>query len=118
METIEKKLGRNALAVKCSFGGGDSRCLGIVYNNPRFKAKSGHNWMVPLLQGAFPIFPNDATLTQKKQLISEFIEREKDRKSVKTCKEILKRMLMDFLNENFVLQNFTKYIPHRANQWW
>ena len=66
LETVEKEMGRNALAVECSFGGGKSGCLGTVYNNTRFKAKAGHDWIVP----AF---------------ISEFIECEKDRKTVKIC---------------------------------
>ena len=39
-------------------------------------------------------FPNAATLAQKKQLISEFIEHEKDRKVVKTCEEFFKGQLI------------------------
>ena len=46
--------------------------------------------MMPPSQGAFPTFPNAATLVQKKQLISEFIERE--------------RMLIKSINENFILE--------------
>ena len=65
MEKVEKELGRNALAVKCSFGGEKSGCLGTVYNNTRLKAKSGHDWIVPPSQGAFPTFPNGATLGQR-----------------------------------------------------
>ena len=62
LETVEKELGRNSLAVKCSFGGGKSGCLGTVYNNTRFRANSGHDWIVPPSQGGFPTFPNDAML--------------------------------------------------------
>ena len=63
-EKVEKELGCNALAVKCSFGGGNSGCLGAVYNNTRFKTKSGHDWTVPPSQGALPIFLNGATVAQ------------------------------------------------------
>ena len=60
--------------------------------------------MMPPSQGAFPTFPNAATLVQKKQLISEFIEREKDYKVAKTCEELIKRMLIKSINENFILE--------------
>ena len=53
METAEKELGRNALAVKFSFGGGNLGCLGTVYKNTRIKAKPGHDWIMPLSQGGF-----------------------------------------------------------------
>ena len=75
METGEKELGHKALSVKYSFGGGNSGCLGTVCSNTRFKAKSDHDWIVSLSQGAFPIFPNGATVRQKKKLISDFIKR-------------------------------------------
>ena len=94
LETVEKEMGRNSIAVKCSFGGGKMGCLGTVYNNTRFRAKSGHDWIVPASRGAFPTFPNGATLAQKKQLISEFIECKKDRKTAKICEELLKGQLM------------------------
>ena len=83
MEKVEKELSDNALAIKYSFGGGKSGCRGTVYNNTRFKAKSGHGWIVsqsPTVQHS----------CKETQLNSEFIERKKDRKAVKTCKEILK----------------------------
>ena len=64
METVEKEMGRNALAVECSFGGGKSGCLGTVYNNTRFKAKAGHDWVVPASRGVFPIFPGGGTLAR------------------------------------------------------
>ena len=103
METAEKELGCKALAVKCSFGGCKSGCFGTIYNNTRFKAKSGHDWIVPTSQGGFPIFPNGATVGQKK-LISDFIEREKDRKVVKLCEELLKGQLIESINDNFILE--------------
>ena len=56
------------------------------------------------LGGAFPTFPNGATLAQKKQLISEFIGCEKDRKVVKICKELLKGQLIKAIDENFILE--------------
>ena len=59
---VVKELGRNSIAVKCSFGGGKLRCLGTVYNNTRFRANSGHDWIVPASRGAFSTFPNGATL--------------------------------------------------------
>ena len=62
MEKVMKELGRNSIAVKCSFGGDKLGCLGTVYNNTRFRAKSGHDWIVPASRGAFSTFPNGATL--------------------------------------------------------
>ena len=56
------------------------------------------------ISGAFPIFPNGATVAQKKKLISGFIKHKKDRKVVKTCEELLKGMLIEFINENFILE--------------
>ena len=73
LETVEKELGTNSLAVKGSFGSGKSGCLGTVYDNTRFRTKSGHDWIVPSSRGAFPTFPIGSTLAQKKQLIVEFI---------------------------------------------
>ena len=104
METVEKELGRNSLAVKCSFGGGKLGCLGTVYNNTRFRTRSGHGWIVPPSQGAFPSFLINALLAQKKQLISEFIECEKDCKVAKTCEELLKGQLIEYINKNFILE--------------
>ena len=43
MEKVEKELDLKALAVKYSFVGGKSGCIGTIYNNTRFKAKSGHD---------------------------------------------------------------------------
>ena len=104
LEKVGRELGRNSLAVKCSVGGGKSGCLGTVYNNARFRTKPGHDWIVPASPGGFPTFPNGATLAQKKQLISEFIECEKDRKVVKICKELLKGQLIEAIDENFILE--------------
>ena len=104
LETVEKEMGSNSIVVKCSFGGGKLGCLGIVYNNTRFRAKSGHDWIVPASRGAFPTFPNGATLAQKKQLISGFIECEKDRKVVKTCEDLLKGQLIESIDKNFILE--------------
>ena len=104
LETAEKELGCNSLAVKCSFGGGKLGCLGTVYNNTRFRTRSGHGWIVPPSQGAFPSFLINALLAQKKQLISEFIECEKDCKVAKTCEELLKGQLIEYINKNFILE--------------
>ena len=46
LEKVERELGRNSLAVKCSFGGGKLGCLGTIYNNTRFRAKSGNDWIL------------------------------------------------------------------------
>ena len=71
---IERELGRNALTVKCSFGGDKHGSLDTIYNNAKLKADSGHDWVVP------------ATVAEKKKLMSEFIERKKDRKYVKSMR--------------------------------
>ena len=100
----KQTVGRNSLAVKCSFGSGKSGCIGTVYNNTRFRSKSGHDWIVPLSWGGFFAFSNGAMLTQKKQLFSEFTKCEKDCNVVKTCEELLKGQLIEAINENFILE--------------
>ena len=104
LEKVPKELGRKSIAVKCSFGGGKSGCLGTVFNNTRLRAKSGHDWIVPASRGDFPTFPNGATLAQKKQLISEFIECKNDHKVVKICEELFKGQLIEAIDENFSLE--------------
>ena len=65
-----RELCRNALAVKCSFGGGKYGTLGVVLENAVYQAETGVEWNVPASQGAYPIFNQRATETQKKTPIS------------------------------------------------
>ena len=75
---------------KVSFGGGKKGCLGCVYKNTKFRVEAGVNRMVPATQGAFPIFPANATDNKKKKLITEFIRDENDILVIEAVEELLK----------------------------
>ena len=47
MKEITRQLGRNALAIKVSFGGGKRGCLGEVFPADKYLAKAGAAWEVP-----------------------------------------------------------------------
>ena len=47
MKEITRQLGRNALAIKVSFGGGKIGCLGEVFPADKYLAKAGAAWEVP-----------------------------------------------------------------------
>ena len=86
--------------------GGGRGCLGIIYNNSKFKADAGVKWVLPQLQGTYPAFPSGATLEEKKKPISEFIKSEMGLKTAKVCKELLKGMHIKPVDENFILELF------------
>ena len=70
---------------------------------------------MPPSQGAFPIFP---TVAQKKKLVSEFIECEKDCKDVKLCGELLKRQLIESIQDADFLEKIPKEFedPHNMTK--
>ena len=43
MQRVEEELASNLLTSKVLFGGGDSGCLGVVFNNAKFHAETGEN---------------------------------------------------------------------------
>ena len=53
--------------------------------------------------GGFSHLPHQRVARTEKQLISEFIECEKDGKVVKVCEELLKRQLIESIDKNFIL---------------
>ena len=69
-----QELRRNALAVKCSFGGDNYGTLGIVLEDAVYLVEAGVAWVLPTSQGAYPMFARRATETQKKTAISGFIQ--------------------------------------------
>ena len=70
MQTCEKELERNALAIPVPFGGGKRGCFGVVYSSEKFRAEAGVDWNVPDSKGAYPAFPEEATEDMKKKEIS------------------------------------------------
>ena len=95
-----QELCRNALAVKCSFGGGKYGTLGVVLENAVYQAETGVAWNVPASQVAYPIFQQRATKTQKKTAISEFIQDKTDIKKVSVVEELLKNMFIESIDES------------------
>ena len=83
-----QELCKNALAVKCFFGGDNYGTLGIVLEDVVYQAETVVAWNVPASQGAYPIFQRRATKTQKKTAISEFIQDETDIKKVSVVEEL------------------------------
>ena len=95
MHNLEEELVSNALTSKVRFGGGKNRCLGIVYDNTKFRIESGGvDWEVPESQGAYPNFPADATDDEKKVIISDSILDEHDILVVEAMEELLKNQLI------------------------
>ena len=104
MQHLEKQLASNALTAKVSFGGGKKGCLGVVYSNAKFHVESGHDWIVPQSQGAFPFFPPQATDDEKKKIIAKFLQDEHDIQVVDICEELLKKQLVGAVNEDYLLE--------------
>ena len=73
MQLCERELGRNALAIRVPFGGGQRGCLGLVYSDAKYIDEAGEPWAVPASEGAYPTFLPHATTEEKKKAISEFI---------------------------------------------
>ena len=102
MKEITRQLGRNALAVKVSFGGGKRGCLGEVFSSEKFLAEAGVEWTVPESEGAYPSFNTNATEQEKKQEISAFIIRETDIKIVEAVGNLLKAQLIESVEECYI----------------
>ena len=104
MQRVEEELAGNSLTSKVSFGGGDSGCLGVVFNNVKFHAETGETWLVPVSQGAFPNINPGATEQEKKISISEYMIEEYDIKIVQAMEELLKNQLIAAVDEGFILE--------------
>ena len=102
MKEITRQLGRNALAVKVSFGGGKRGCLGEVFSGEKFLEEAGVEWTVPISEGAYPNFNANATEQEKKQEISAFIIRETDIKIVEAVGNLLKAQLIESVEECYI----------------
>jgi len=104
MQRAEEELAANALTSQVSFGGGDSGCLGVVYNNAKFHAETGKDWIVPKTQGPFPIITPGLTEQEKKVEISSWMIDEYDLKIVKAMGNLLKNQLIAAVDEGFILE--------------
>ena len=104
VELMEKELGRNALAIKVPFGGGKRGCLGTVYSDAKFLADAGTTWVVPDTEGAYPTFEANATESEKKKSIANFIEREKGIRTVEVVEELLKGQFLEAIDEDYVVE--------------
>ena len=104
MQRVEGELASNLLTLKVSFGGGDSGCLGVVFNNAKFHAETGETWIVPQSQGAFPNISSQATEQEKKIAISEYMIEEYNIKVVKAMEELLKNQLIAAVDEGYILE--------------
>ena len=66
VQNLEEDLADNTLTAKVRFGGGKKGSLEVVYDNAKFQIESGGiDWIVPAEQGAYPMFPDDATDEEK-----------------------------------------------------
>ena len=61
MNNITRQLGRNALAIKVSFGGDKRGCLGKVFPADKYLTDTGEEWDVPKSEGTYPKFDVNAT---------------------------------------------------------
>ena len=96
VQNLEEELADNALTAKVRFGGGKKGSLGIVYENAKFRIKSGGtDWTVPASQGAYPAFPANATDHEKKAIISNFILDEYDLKVFEAAGDLLKNQVIE-----------------------
>lgn len=102
MKEVTRQLGRNALAIKVSFGGGKRGCLGEVFPRDKFLVEAGVEWVVPESEGAYPNFDASATEQEKKREISAFIVRETDIKIVEAVGNLLKAQLIESVEECYI----------------
>ena len=95
---------QNALAMKCSFGGGKYGTLGLVLEDAVYQAETGVVWTVPASQGAYPNFARRSTDLQKKAAIAEFILDEGDIKKVDVVEELLKNQFIECIDESYIME--------------
>ena len=67
MKEITRQLGRNALAIKVSFGGGKRGCLDEVFPADTYVAEAGVEWDVPTSEGTYPSLDVDDEEQAKKK---------------------------------------------------
>jgi len=101
---VREELYRNALAIESTLGGGDSGHLGVAMDGTAFTTLTGETWTVPAKQGIYPTFPTGATDDDKKRIIAEFIRDEYARRLAETVGKILKKQLLDSVNEEYVME--------------
>ena len=101
---MEEELADNALTAKVRFEGGKKGCLGVVYENAKFRIESrGIDWTVPEEQGAYPTFPDGASDDEKKRIISVMMN-EHNRKVVEAVQDLLKNLVIEAINEDYTLK--------------
>ena len=101
---VREELYRNALAIESTLGGGDSGHLGVAMDGAAFTTLTGETWTVPAKQGIFPTFPTGATDDNKKRIIAEFIRDESARRVAEAVGKILRKQLLDCVNEEYVME--------------
>ena len=101
---VREELYRNALAIESTLGGGDSGHLGVAMDGAAFTTLTGETWSMPAKQGIFPTFPTGATDDDKKRIIAEFIRDEYARRLAEAVRKILKKELLDYVNEEYVMK--------------
>ena len=76
MCVVRKRLFRNAIAIKYTFGGKRHGHLGSVQRPAVYHTEAGQAWTVPTYGGMYPTFSDGATNDEKKREAAEFINRE------------------------------------------
>ena len=101
---LEQELASNALTIKVSFGGGKKGSLGLVFSATKYFAEAGQDWIVPVSEGAFPLFTAGMTDNQKKDRISDYLVNEFDLKVVAATGELLKNQFLEAVPEEYILE--------------
>ena len=101
---FREELRRNALSVWSPFGGGDCGHLGLVMSGQRYTTETGEVWSVPTSQGMFPNFAANATDTEKKRVVAEFVRDEKGIKTAKMVGKLLRNQLLEAVEEDYYME--------------
>ena len=104
MDEIRDKLYRNAMAIKSPFGGGQHGHLGMIMNPILYHTEAGETWTVSATSGAYPIFPNGATDSNKKALTATFIISEKGIKTEEVMQDLLWNQVLEAVDPEYYME--------------
>ena len=69
-----------------------------------YQTEAGQPWTIPATTGVYPVFPAQATDDQKKRITNDFLKREKGIKVAKAVTQLLRKQLLDAIDEEYVME--------------
>ena len=92
-----------------SFWGGGNEHEGLVLRDATYVQRAGVSFVVLASKGTYPIFATGATKDKKKIAIAEFIVSEKDILKAEVCDDLLKKQLLDAVEDKYLRELWDRY---------